>query len=297
MDSEVFIKGTVGPCGMGVWYAPEGVLCTADGVRAAGVFLGHHELELKDSGGIYLGISYDAMSDAYAEGTGVVFSMCQGLGIPCTMVCDDMSWGDGYAGYAAMLGVRKSLGLFLLRVNSLGDVTSASASGLCALRDAGFRVGIHSVVDAWDAEVYASWARVLVSYFGFDVPVWVSAPELDAVRGDVLICDLAREVSSLGRECLLRVPALLRGCISPFKSVVDGLVVEAVSEGSAVFFWDRDSMTRVEAGDIDAVVSEASRAVSVSSQDRFRDMESRLSRRERRAARRQLARDRKKVNQ
>lgn len=297
MDKLVFLNDTVGPCGMRIWYAPECMLQSVEGVRAAGVFIGQHEAELKAAGGVFLGIGYDAMSDGCADGSGEVFSMCQGLGVPCTLVCEDMSWGDGYAGYAAMLGVRKSLVCFVLRVSSGGMITSESAAGLRALGAAGFHVDIYYDVVSWSAAVSEVLPLDLGVCFGFGVPVWLSVSRLGDVTCEALSASVQQQLESQSHACRLFVPMFLKSYFSSFSADVKGCIIECISEDSAASFWDCDAMTRVEAGDIDAVVSEASRAVSVSSQDRFRDMESRLSRRERRAARRQLARDRKKVNQ
>lgn len=298
MKEGIFVFGDVGLCGVDAWYLPVSALSQADYVRSAGLFLGSNEMELKAAGGIYLGAGYNAMSDAYAEGTGEIFSMCQALGIPCTIYCDEMSWGVGYAGYAAMLGVRKSLVRFVLNVAEWSDVTLLGLEGLVALRDAGFTVGIGFDILSWSKSVCDVVPQKVCEWLQYGVPVYLREHgNLDVALDlkDQFMDTLAGCISCYAQKYEIFVGAPLMGAVSHAADQLGDFSVTVLSASGGAYLWAGVEMSRVEAGDIDSMVQEASAAVSELAVAADRDQKNGLSRRERREAQRQLAKDRKRA--
>lgn len=101
--------------------------------------------DLLSSGGIFFGHGYDPMDSLHAELTGALFSTAQVMGIPSTFLCEDMDWAQDYAGYAAMLGIRRELACFGAHIYGHSGIAtrgqvSQRVDGLRALCNATFKV-------------------------------------------------------------------------------------------------------------------------------------------------------------
>lgn len=305
MESDSIVSvSSVGPCGIDVMALRPHTLVTELLVRTVGAYISSHEDELKASDGLFLGGWYDPMSDEFSEATGLVFSMCQSMGIPVTVLCSDMSWASGYSGYAAMLGVRRDLVWFGCSWDWAWGVAEKSdrLHALCDLSEAGFPVWVRLVQsEAFDKIMYKALQSDLLSLCkcGVHVCVEVSDPV-------VFNAELWHHLLD-GVSLALSVEA---GALPVYFDSVGGASMDAVvlgdSPSCSVVYADGLAhlssrfagvdKSRVVAGDLDAMVTDAAEVAQTVAHDHYVAMEKQMSRRERRAAQRQLAKDRQKAS-
>lgn len=305
MESGSIVSvSSVGPCGIDVMALHPHTLVPELLVRTVGAYISSHEDELKASDGLFLGGWYDPMSDVFSEATGLIFSMCQSMGIPVTILCSDMSWASGYSGYAAMLGVRRDLVWFGCSWDWAWSVDEKSdrLHALCDLSEAGFPVWVRLIQsEAFDESMYKVLQSDLQSLCkcGVHVCVEVSDPV-------VFNAELWHRLLD-GVSLALSVEA---AALSVYFDSVGGASMDAVvlgdSPSCSVVYVDGLAYlssrfagvdkSRVVAGDLDAMVTDAAEAAQTVARDHYVAMEKQMNRRERRAAQRQLAKDRQKAS-
>lgn len=269
-------------------------------VHEVGLYIGAYEGEIKARGGLFFGDWYDPMDDGHAGATGGIFSMCQAMGIPCTFLCDDMSWASGYAGYAAMLGVRKELVWFgtTWKWDASEGIRSEKLEGLQSLQKAGFKTWVSiRVSEAFSVDMHGMFKSHLAKLLSMGCAVFYTV-DVDAavfnasLWGDILInvSEVLEDRKGLGFVCFN--PA----AYSALQADGDFSMPSFVQQGHDVIsHFAAVDMSRVEAGDIDAMVEGAASYVRDLAQERFEKETAGLSRRARRAAQRQLKKDRSKV--
>ena len=238
-------------------------------------FAGRDISELRESivadGGLFFGRLYDPMDDSFAELTGALFSTCQVVGVPCVFLCEDMDWAQDYAGYAAMLGIRRDLVCFGASIYGKdGCVTRSQVeqriNGLISLHNAHFKT-------------WAEFSLLNGASLAFSVEdIRRLAGSVDFIVADIpteLFMSLTREdldsfVSSVVEvlettETKLLLPQALESYVSA--GGVEGTVFNhpSVVLGSDDYlrglFVGSDTSV-VIAGDINAVVEDVCREVS-----------------------------------
>lgn len=93
---------------------------------------------MRQEGGLYMGITqgYDPLADAMSdkscsELTGMLLGAMQSMGVPVVLLTREALWTDGYAGVAAMLGLRRGLvsfGFQFSGTTAINDIIGSTVS-------------------------------------------------------------------------------------------------------------------------------------------------------------------------
>lgn len=240
-------------------------------VGLAGRDISEHRDSIVADGGLFFGRMYDPMSDSFAELTGALFSTCQVMGVPCVFLSEDMDWAQDYAGYAAMLGIRRDLVCFGATIyGGDGCVTRSQVeqriNGLISLHNARFKTwvefsllnGASLAFSLEDIRRLAGSVDFIVADIPADLFMSLSREDVESFIGSVVELLEATETRLLLLQPLVSyiTASGIDGTIFNHPSVVldSDLYLRGLFSGSDV--------SVVVAGDINAVVEDVCREVS-----------------------------------
>ena len=222
---------------------------------------------LKSAGGVYFGVGYDPMSEDDAELTGMLFSICQCMGVPAVFRCVNMSWAEDYAGFAAMLGIRRELACFgsdFLHGDCTASLFQQRRNGIAALHKSGFKTWVR--FDCSSELKFMQMREHLLSFKGIVDCIEFTAP-VSVVEdlGSCVVASFLRELSDVA--VLWGIPVILSDSARAVLTmcIADGEDFE-VSRFSRYenhsFLFEGVDMTVVEAGDITSMVENVCRETS-----------------------------------
>lgn len=240
-------------------------------VGFAGKDISEHRESIVADGGLFFGRLYDPMDDSFAELTGALFSTCQVVGVPCVFLCEDMDWAQDYAGYAAMLGIRRDLVCFGASIYGKdGCVTRSQVeqriNGLISLHNAHFKTwaefsllnGASLAFSVEDIRRLAGSADFIVADIPTELFMSLAREDLDSFVSSVVEVLEATETKLLLPQALESYVSAggVESTIFNHPSVVLG------SDDYLRGLFASSDTSVVIAGDINAVVEDVCREVS-----------------------------------
>lgn len=177
-------------------------------VRAAEAAIAQHAADIGKAGGLFFGKLYDPFDTSnpdVTDFTGQVYSSCQALGIPTLFLTTRFGWAEGYAGYAAMLGIRRSIVAFgsSFCQDDLPSWTPwrERIEALKSLHDSGFKTWafLDNITNFCHARTVVRELEGHVDFLYFDVPsrrdTTCKAEALNLETNDSRLLDFADEVA------------------------------------------------------------------------------------------------------